>query len=155
MTINNCTIAQFYSLNASDYALRFTNTCDGIRYPVLGMRVYNTIITGMKDDELLGDGDTLSAYNYDFNYCLLKTPEVKNGALNNIIFESNDSAVHSHLNFIEINHDSLRYDFRLDSLSKAINTGDPTTAMKTDLRGKLRKSTPSIGCYEWFEPEKR
>ena len=155
VTINNCTIAQFYSLNASDYALRFTNTCDGIRYPVLGMRVYNTIITGMKDDELLGDGDTLSAYNYDFNYCLIKTPEVKNGALNNIIFESNDSAVHSHLNFIEINHDSLRYDFRLDSLSKAINAGDPTTAMKTDLRGKLRKSTPSIGCYEWFEPEKR
>ncbi|MDO5447679.1 MAG: right-handed parallel beta-helix repeat-containing protein, partial [Prevotellaceae bacterium] len=80
---------------------------------------------------------------------LIKTPEVENEALKNIIFESNDSTVHSHLNFKEINHDSLRYDFHLDSISKAIGAADPVTALKIDLRGKTRSAKPSIGCYEY------
>ncbi|MDO5447680.1 MAG: right-handed parallel beta-helix repeat-containing protein, partial [Prevotellaceae bacterium] len=64
VTINNCTIAQFYALNSSGYALLFTNTNEGISYPLTNMTVYNSIITGLKDDEILGSGDTLSTYNY-------------------------------------------------------------------------------------------
>ena len=149
VTINNCTIAQFYSLKSAGYALWFTNKCDNISYPLLNLNVYNSIITGLKDDEILGDGDSISAFAYNFNYCLIKTPEVKNEALKHIIFESTDSAVHSHMNFREINHDSLRYDFRLDSLSKAIGAADATTSLKIDLRGNKRKQKPSMGCYEY------
>lgn len=149
VTINNCTIAQFYSLKSAGYALWFTNKCDNISYPLLNLNVYNSIITGLKDDEILGDGDSISAFAYNFNYCLIKTPEVKNEALKHIIFESTDSAVNSHMNFREINHDSLRYDFHLDSLSKAIGAADATTSLKIDLRGNKRKQKPSMGCYEY------
>ena len=151
--VNNCTIAQFYALKSSGYALTFTNTNEGMKYPLYNMTVYNSIITGLKDDEILGSGDTLSTYNYDFGFCLIKTPEVENKALKNIIFESNDSIVHSHLNFKEINHDTLRYDFHLDSISKAVGAADPATALKIDLQGKARTSRPSLGCYEFnLEP---
>lgn len=151
VTLNSCTIAQFYSLTASGYALEFTNHNGNISYPLQNMQVHNSIITGVKDDEVLGEADSLTTFAYYFADCLMKTPKMESKALERIVFESNDSTVNSEMNFIKINHDSLIYDFRLDTLSKAINIGNPNTVMPYDLLGKKRKATPSLGAYEWFK----
>ena len=150
--INSCTIAQFYSLNISDYALLFTNKNDNISYPLVRFAMYNSIVTGFKDDEVLGDGDTISAFSYAFDHCLLKTSETKNDSIRNVIFENNDSTIHSEKNFIKISTDSLYYNFRLDSLSRAIRAADPKTSLQYDLNGHRRNIiAPSLGCYEYTD----
>ncbi|HSU52002.1 MAG TPA: hypothetical protein VLJ41_15455 [Segetibacter sp.] len=40
------------------------------------------------------------------------------------------------------------FDFHLKTTSKAVNTGNTTTAVLIDLDGKKRDSKPDLGCYE-------
>lgn len=150
VVMNGCTIAQFYVINnAGDYAFKFTNTDGTHHYPLENLQVVNSIITGMKNDEILGNGDTLSAYNYCFDHCLIKTPEVQNPQLTAITFEKDSAEWSSAKNFVLIDADNLRYDFRLDSLSLAIGKADPKTALETDITGIPRsKDEPDQGCYE-------
>ncbi len=148
--MNNCTIAQFYVINnAGDYAFAFTNNVNGHHYPLENLQVVNTIITGIKEDEILGTGDTLSYYEYAFDHCLIKTPQVENARLSNIIFEKDSDQWSSKKNFALIDEENLRYNFRLDSLSLAIGKADVKTAMPTDITGYVRKKeSPDLGCYE-------
>lgn len=147
--INNCTIAQYYVINkAGDYACHFTNTHDGHHYPLYRFDVYNSIITGMSDDAILGNGDTLSTYNYYLDHCLIKTPAFQSDKIKDIIFDKDTLEWTSDKNFRLIDHDNLRYDFRLDTLSIALGKADATTSEPTDLHGRPRKSTPDLGCYE-------
>jgi hypothetical protein len=69
--------------------------------------------------------------------------------MTHIIWESPDSTVAQNKNFRKIDTENLRYDFRLDSLSKAINAGNVNTSLEIDLKGKKRDKTPDMGCYEY------
>lgn len=157
--VYDCTIAQFYKI--SEYggtALVFTNQKDSISYPLHNFIMFNSIVTGQGEDEVLGQsGNKKGMFVYNIHDCLLKT--VKNDSLkkeyiHDIIYESNDSAVNSAMNFRKINDDSLYYDFHLDSLSKAIESGNKLYATEKDIEGNIRKAKPSMGCYEYFPPQR-
>lgn len=148
--VNNCTIAQFYPFVApSGYALMFTNTDSDISYPLKDLTVYNTIITGSKEDEVLGDGNDKSDYKFRFASCLIKTPRTT-AIKDSVIYEGETGIEASYKNFKRVDNDSIRYDFHLDSLSKAVGTADPNKILPYDLNGRKRNvKTPSMGCYEY------
>lgn len=151
--IFHCTLAQFYPFDADrGVALRFSNGKNGIVYPLYSMQVVNSIISGYADDEIMGESvDTTSTFSYRFDHCLICTPKVENKAMTNIIWESPDSTASQNKNFRKVDIDSLRYDFRLDSLSRAINAGNTEVYLEYDRNGIKRDAKPDIGCYEYLK----
>lgn len=148
--VNNCTIAQFYPFVAlPGYAMMFTNTNSDISYPLKDLTVYNTIITGSKEDEVLGDGNDKSDYKFTFASCLIKTPRTT-AIKDSVIYEGETGIEASFKNFKRVDNDSIRYDFHLDSISRAVGTADPKKILPYDLNGKKRNpEAPSMGCYEF------
>jgi hypothetical protein len=49
---------------------------------------------------------------------------------------------------MRIDTDSLRYDFRLDTISPAIDRGNPLTSLPLDRNGIIRDEKPDIGAFE-------
>lgn len=147
--INNSTIAQFYPFNVDrGQALNFTSASGDLKF-----YCSNTIITGYADDEINGkQNDTISVFDYEFSDCILRTPKVLTSdsvRFKNVIFESPEDTITSgKKNFINIDIKNLIYDFRLDSLSPAIDKANPITSVPTDHDGLLRDEKPDIGAFE-------
>lgn len=148
------TIAQFYPFDSNrGYALRFCNYLNDSLYPLYDFHCINTLITGYSDDVLLGQTkDSVTAFSYCFDNCLLRTPEMEKDTVKliNVLWEDvKDTTTTGIKNFIKIDTDNLRYDFRLDSISKAINAGNPKSSLDYDRLGIRRDDKPDIGCYEY------
>ena len=147
--LNNCTLAQFYPFDsARGVALRFTN-----RLP-MQLLCYNTLVTGYADDEVMGEhADTLKTFLYEFHNCILRTPRITTAdsvRFVNVSFEDvKDTLTTGKKHFAKIDTKNLRYDFRLDSISPAIDVADPLTAMPLDRLGLPRDDKPDIGAYEY------
>jgi len=151
VSIMNTTIAQFYPFDSErGVALRFANKYNEWNYALSSLRVTNSIITGYSDDELMGEKDNKDIdFNYNFDHCLICTPHIDNDkSMSNIIWEAPDSINAQDKNFKIIDTKNLRYDFRLNSQSKAINAGIANSLIY-DLNGKKRDDTPDLGCYEY------
>lgn len=153
VTINSSTLAQFYPFDSNrGYALRFSNAL-----PLQQLHVTNSLITGYADDVLMGGQDTTlqHSFNFDFDHCIVRTekPTTKDSLLmTNIIYENpKDTASGGTKHFKKIDTDVLRYDFRLDSLSQAINTASPETSWPIDRDGNRRDDRPDIGAYEYIK----
>lgn len=147
--LNNCTLAQFYPYDsARGVALRFSNSCSPLQ-----LLCYNTLVTGYADDEIMGNAEENgNGFYYDFHNCILRTPPITDDTEHfvNVLFEDDkDTLTVSTRHFVKIDTDSLRYDFRLDSLSSAIGRADKETAMPFDRKGQPRDDTPDIGAFEW------
>lgn len=149
LSLLHTTLAQFYPFDASrGAALSFMNMKG---YPLENLSVRNSIITGYNDDVLKGmSNDTTVAFNYNFSYSLIRTPEIEDSiAFSHIVWEdTKDTIVSGAKNFVKIDIDMLRYDFHLDSLSKARGTANPLWALPYNRDG-MRHEGDSInmGCY--------
>ena len=68
----------------------------------------------------------------------------------NVIWEKDD-------HFEKMDSEMQKYDFQLDSLSKAINLGNNEDSRNYpfDLKGRsrLNDEAPDAGCYEWIKKE--
>ena len=161
--VNNCTLAQFYPFDSNrKAALLFSGT----NHPLQQFVCRNTLITGYSSDEMMGekpvaDDDNsenaeLNAFNYQFENCVIRTPEVTNEEemphFQNVVFEEKenpDSVCTNH--FVKVDGDQQDYDFRLAKTSVAIDRADPDTATKTDRNAMPRDERPDIGAYEFKE----
>jgi len=106
----------------------------------LNVQMINSIIWGNEFEELLInlDGGTDSDLIFDYN--------IIKGLANDIFPESNTFS--QQRNFpLFVNE--FAFDYRLDSLSPAVNSGLATSIL-TDLTGLERDSIPDIGAYEWL-----
>ncbi len=126
--IDHCTVAQFNALgNGRGAALRFTNYYGDNPYPLVQMRMTNSIVTGYDDDVVMGqtlEGDSTTAFSYLFENCLLRTPALEDTInCRNIIWETKDDSIQGEKHFLLIDSHDLRYDFHLDSLSTAQGKG--------------------------------
>ena len=94
---------------------------------------------------------------YLFDHCIIRTPKITTEDsihFVNVIFEEYEDTVKTgRKNFVKIDSQNLRYDFRLDSISPAINAADPVSAMPYDREGWRRDDKPDIGAYEFFKEE--
>lgn len=153
----HCTIAQFYLFDSNrGVALRFNNKLENYTYPLHQFEMYNSIVTGYAEDEIMGEaGDTTASFNYYFDHDLLRTEVSKDSAntkiYNSVLWENpRDTAIAGEKNFKTIDADKQYYDFRLSSKSKAVDAGTvlPNGYSTTDRLGIRRDDKPDLGAYE-------
>lgn len=160
--INYCTLAQFYVIGSgADGALLLANRWDygddGLpkRKHALNATIRNSIVTGYQDDVLQGAISKDTDFNYQFDHCLLRTPEVTGedaDKYTDVIFEDlKDKETTGMMNFVLVDYDLLKFDFHLSEVSKAI--GAASGQMDIDLDHHIRKEIPDMGCYEYQEPQ--
>ena len=128
VVMEHCTVAQFNVLGSNrGAALRFTNFFGDYTYPLVQMRMTNSIVTGYDDDVVMGqtmEGDSTTAFSYYFENCLLRTPALEDTInCKNIIWETKDDSIQGAKHFLMIKDHDMIYDFHLDSLSTAHGLG--------------------------------
>ncbi len=148
--VKNSTLAQFYPYDAArGVALKYSSS-----QTALSLSCRNSLITGYADMETLLC-DTVEAYSYEFADCIIRTPKDEfpdTLRCLNVLFEtSEDTLANGKEHFMKVDIDSLRYDFRLDSLSPAIDRANPLTALKIDRLGLQRDDKPDAGAYEYIK----
>ena len=149
----HCTVANYYSWNIKNgVALAIQNEKGETPYPLTMAAFRNCIIAGSSGDEISGSRskDSSIPFNYYFSYCLINSVEEKNDKIMNVIWEKDD-------HFEKMDSEMQKYDFQLDSLSKAINLGNNEDSRNYpfDLKGRsrLNDEAPDAGCYEWIKKE--
>ena len=121
VVVDHCTLAQFYPFSANrGAALRFNNGTRG-----LYIDCQNTLVTGYEADVVMGEQtDTLTLFDYHFADCLLRTDSVSDSLrFERIIWETPKDSVQGKQHFRTVDEDNLYYDFRLDSISPALQRG--------------------------------
>lgn len=148
--VNNCTIAQFYPFDSNrGVALRFNAGLGPMQ-----LYCHNSLVTGYADDEIMGEQkDTLNAFYYEFHDCILRTPAITTADsvyFSNVRFEDvKDTLATGKKHFLLVDIENQKYDFRLDSISPAIDTANPLTAMPFDRSGLPRDERPDLGAFEY------
>lgn len=151
--LTHCTLAQFYGFDSNrGFALHFS-----AKHPIVNLSVTNSLITGYADDLLMGEKpEDNQPFEYHFSNCIIRTPKVTTAdslRFENVIYEDlNDTLNSGRKHFVSINEDMLYYDFRLDSLSMAIDKGNGALSVPADHDGKRRDERPDVGAYEYVKP---
>ena len=151
VTINGCTLAQFYPFDSSrGAALRFSSV-----YALLGLNVMNSIITGYADDLLMGaKADEEKAFNYSFSDCIIRTPKIETADsvyFTNVVYEDLKNSSSGDKQFKLVSADTQHYDFHLAKVSEAIGKGNSETIPAVDREGRKRGAEPCIGAFEYAE----
>lgn len=153
VSLNHCTLAQFYPFDSNrGVALHFSS----VKYPLHSLACTNSLVTGYADDEKLGEPNKLGhAFDYVFNRCIMRTPKVETKDsvfFKDVIYENvKDTTSMGDRHFAKIDTRNLRYDFRLDSLSAAIDKADAASSVPLDRNGVARDAKPDIGAYEFIK----
>lgn len=157
LTMNNCTLAQFYPYDSNrGSALRLSSA----KTPITDFTCLNSLITGYANDELSieRNDEKKDECRFAFDHCIIRTPRIETDDsvyFTHVTFEdATDTAQVARKHFIKIDEENLRYDFRLAKGSAAIDAADPSTAMPTDRLGLRRDDKPDIGAFEYTEQEK-
>ncbi len=155
VTMNHCTLAQFYPFDSNRRpALNYYSTAT---MPLLRMDCINSIVTGYPEDVVMGATENEDIpFNYRFISSILRTPAVEDAEhIIDVIFENVEDTASvqgdKHFKLVDIN--TQHYDFHLDSLSPAINKGSKDYPVSNDRDGKARDDQPDIGCFEESKPE--
>ena len=155
VTMNHCTLAQFYPFDSNRRpALNYYSSAT---MPLLRMDCINSIVTGYPEDVVMGATENENIpFNYRFISSILRTPEVEDAEhIIDVIFENVEDTASvqgdKHFKLVDIN--TQHYDFHLDSLSPAINKGSKDYPVSDDRDGKARDNQPDIGCFEESKPE--
>lgn len=155
VTMNHCTLAQFYPFDSNRRpALNYYSTAT---MPLLRMDCINSIVTGYPEDVVMGATENEDIpFNYRFISSILRTPAVEDAEhIIDVIFENVEDTASvqgdKHFKLVDIN--TQHYDFHLDSLSPAINKGSKDYPVSDDRDGKARDDQPDIGCFEESKPE--
>lgn len=149
----HCTLANYYAYGLkTGSALSLRNVKDNISYPVIDASFFNCIIAGSSRDEISGSmsDDGNIPYNYAFRYSLVNSVQPEEGDVVECLWEKDDR-------FLKIDNENFIYDFRPDTLSKAINAGslEYSNDFPYDRMGNPRMidaggdGMPDAGCYEW------
>ena len=133
MDFIHCTLANFFPWKGErGVALHIANYTEeeNALYPLRGVHFINSIITGSKNDELMGTivtksdtADWSEHAQYSFAHSLINSwkealdPDTMH--FRHIVWEHKDSAAYASNNFRTIDHSNFIYDFHLDSLSTA------------------------------------
>ncbi len=160
--VSHCTLAQFYPFDSNRYAaLHFE---DSKAYPLRRFLCVNSLVTGYADNVVFAvQEDTTATFNYQFVSSILRTPTPKDTSrFRQVVFEdmkqlrdakADGETVTGDKHFRLADLSKQRYDFRLDSISTAIDKAAPEYALPRDRDGAEREGLPDIGCYEYRKNE--
>ncbi|MBQ8336645.1 MAG: hypothetical protein IJY44_03840 [Bacteroidaceae bacterium] len=155
----HCTIANFYVWKQREAALALHNSIEGEPAPLYGAKFLNCIITGTKEDEVMGSftqfGDTVPFIaNYLFENSLINTIDTQDSCFVNIVYDSVGVAPFAKEHFRLIDHDVFDYDFHLteESRAKGIASDKWLDILPYDLDGTLREAgSIDAGCFQFVE----
>ena len=155
----HCTIANFYVWEQRDVALALHNSYEGVAAPLRRALFANCIISGSRDDEIMGYltnlGDTVPhCMNYRFENSLINTVAEGDSCFVDNTFEAKDSASFGKGNFRLVDHDVFDYDFHLsaESFARGRASDGYAVSLPYDLDGVLRtEGTVDAGCYQFVE----
>lgn len=153
----HCTIANFYVWKQRDVALALHNSLEGEPMPLYGASFKNCIITGTKEDELMGYfteyGDTIpNTINYYFENSLINTVDTQDSCFVNVIYDSSEEKPFAKEHFVKIDNEVFDYDFHLteESTARGIALDTITNSYPYDLDGIVREQTGvDAGCYQY------
>ena len=120
----------------------YTSDTLGHQHPnaLLNADFGNIILYGAQDDELAFYKSTSAAFNYRFNYCLLKTlKSISDPTYYNTCIVNKDPG------FVDV----LKFNYSIDSISAAIGQGSPFFGVPTDIKGRLRSPNYDQGAYQY------
>ena len=149
----HCTFANYYNLASRQTPSVFINNYyedinEQIQYRELSKANFgNCIIYGDNENEILFDALEGTSLNYLFDHCLIKMDLSVYDPENDNLFQN--TMVNEDPLFVDKNI----WDFRLDSLSPALNYGKDEIAnlVPYDLDGNYRLNSPDLGCFERVE----
>jgi hypothetical protein len=128
----------------------------------LNLNFYNSIIYGVLSNELALYDSSLAVFNYKFDHCILKNT-ADSFEYNKDYLDLYSNYANDHFKDLILNidpflkNDSIskgEFDFRLDSLSPAIDSGDiklilGIPQLQTDYSGNPRSDgNPDLGAFE-------
>ncbi len=153
----HCTIANFYVWEQRDVALALHNSIEGEPAPLNGAFFANCIITGSKEDEVMGYlsnlGDTVpNCINYRFENSLVNTVADGDSCFVDVTFDVKDSSPFGKEHFRLIDHDIFDYDFHMVEESAARGRGADVYLLELpyDLDGRLREAgSVDAGCFQY------
>ncbi len=166
-TINNRGL--IWEGRSSDYTLAIANEFDNPEIDSTGTKIVyikrkgdltaanfvNCIIYGNKNNELQFRDNSENLFNYKFDHCIIKENPDSVDSDNpehyyNIIFNENPEFIND--------YSRSNYNFQLDTLSPAIDKGDPSIIseypfLEYDFNGNPRNAdeAPDIGAFERIE----
>lgn len=155
----HCTIANFYVWKQRDVALALHNSVEGAPAPLRGALFANCVITGSKEDEIMGYltnlGDSVpDCINYRFENSLLNTVDEGDSCFVDVTFEVKDSASFGKGNFRLVDHDVFDYDFHLseESLARGRASSYYINSLPFDVDGVSREAgAVDAGCFQFVE----
>ena len=167
VTLVHCTLGRFFVFTGGyGHALDFANYDNDVRLPLKKLQMYNCIVTGYQEDELMGSNNTdfeEDAFNYNFANSLINTPKPKDDDAHfvNCLWDVKDKSNNAlpveeqilrDKNFTpEFNTDHLLFSFELSEKSQAIGKADATITQQyypNDRLGRNRGNAPDMGCYQ-------
>ena len=157
----HCTIANFYVWKQRDVALALHNSFEGKPMPLHGAVFRNCIITGTKEDELMGYftefGDSVpNSVNYCFENSLINTVETEDTCFVNVVYDKHDGEPFAKEHFVKIDNETFDYDFHLTDETTAIGIASDgfAVALPYDLDGVARElGSVDAGCYVYRSAE--
>lgn len=130
----------------------------------LDLNFYNSIIYGNIKEEMTFYDSSATSFNYKFDHCILKSSPDSFECVKDYIPVYGKYTDENHFNALILNKDPLlkndsvskgAFDFRLDSLSPAIDSGDiqlilNIPQLQTDYAGNPRTNDgkPDLGAFE-------
>lgn len=155
----HCTIANFYVWKQRDVALALHNSFEGEPMPLYGASFKNCVITGTKDDEVMGyfteyDETVPNSINYYFENSLINTVDTQDEYFVNVIYDRPDIPPFAKEHFTKIDNEVFDYDFHLTEISTArgVATDAFIDVLPCDLDGAVRKAdVVDAGCYQFVE----
>ncbi|MBO7240304.1 MAG: hypothetical protein J6V23_07470 [Bacteroidaceae bacterium] len=155
----HCTIANFYVWKQRDVALALHNSIEGVPAPLRGALFANCVISGSREDEVMGYLTTLGdsvpdCINYRFENSLINTVPTEDSCFVNVSY---DNTPYGKDHFRLIDHDNFIYDFHLGNDSTMARGCASDLYLETlpyDLDGVLRTAgAVDAGCYQFVETE--
>ena len=157
----HCTIANFYVWEQRDVAVALHNGFEDAPAPLRGALFANCMITGSKEDEVMGYlsdwGDSVpDCMNYRFENSLINTFAEGDSCFVDVTLDVKDTEPFGKGHFKLVDHDVFDYDFHLTAESTArLRASDSyVDALPLDLDGVPRKAgAVDAGCYQYVKEE--
>ena len=152
----------FANFQGQSSALRLDNflciggDCNnGVLANRLSANFTNCIFFGGDDDEIelidIFEGEQPSEFDYQLTNCIVAVDDLINPDQFPDFFDNCENCINATRDDALFLDEDLS-DFRLDTMSIAIEQAIPLTNVPRDIEGNVRDvSTPDIGCYEFIE----